>query len=126
MVDSKNNKNSERQTCIVISIPGLNDWAKEKLTGVCETLQSLAKDSIKRHLDESEAEAMDCSEPARKKEKVSSTDAEAGTSGSKEGERQPTILSKEHMLNFPIPVDDGKACIVKVGVNSVKNKYFHL
>lgn len=48
---------------------------------------------------------MDTSTPVQKKDKTKDTANETDNK---------TIFSKEHFLNFPIPVSDGKACIVKV------------
>ena len=85
--------------------------------------QSTSKnDCNKRSLDETE-EPMDCSEPASKKEKISTNDA--STSQSNKESDTLRLVSKDHILNFPIPNKDGKACIVKVskkminGLNSI-------
>ncbi|XP_012221330.1 mini-chromosome maintenance complex-binding protein [Linepithema humile] len=111
--DSNKNENSERQTYIVISIPGLNNWAKEKSTNIqkSDTMAHNSNNS-KRSLDENDVEEMDCSEPVTKKEKTSSdTDVDMNTDSST---KTQGILSEEHILNFPIPIDGGKACIVKI------------
>ncbi|XP_043251882.1 mini-chromosome maintenance complex-binding protein [Colletes gigas] len=111
LVDSKKNQNSERHTCFVISIPGLNDWAKEKYEHF--PYHNTKTASNKRNLDESSCEIMDCSEPAPKKEKISSNE-DGEKMDTTEHSIKQTIFSKEYILNFPISVDDGKACIVKI------------
>lgn len=115
-VDSDQNESSQRHTWIVISTPGLNDWCKEisavKMPMDVQHQKLNANKSNKRSLDETE-EQMDCSEPHHKKEKVSTNSVEANSSHSK-GLEVPQVVSKEHILNFPIPNKDGKACIVKV------------
>lgn len=108
LVDSEENRTSERGICVVISTPGLNEWAKEKFE--LPSSSTVGTTSCKRNLDE--GESMDCSEPLRKKEKVSNGGCEEMDTECNTNER--TVFSKDHILNFPVPTDDGKACIVKV------------
>lgn len=108
LVDSEENRTSERGICVVISTPGLNEWAKEKFELPCSS--TVGTTSCKRNLDE--GESMDCSEPLRKKEKVSNGGCEEMDTECNTNER--TVFSKDHILNFPVPTDDGKACIVKM------------
>ncbi|XP_058797024.1 mini-chromosome maintenance complex-binding protein isoform X2 [Phymastichus coffea] len=112
---------SERQVWIVISIPGLNDWAKESLKNRMpidvQSTKSNVNKSSKRALDDSE-EPMDCSEPQQKKEKALDNNAEVGSLYSMDKEsKKPQLVSKDYLLNFPIPDKDGKICIVKVYQN---------
>ena len=110
-MDSERNVNSERQTFFVISVPGLNEWAKEKVPSTY--VSNVAKNVSKRSLETTDEEIMDCSEPIRKKEKVAEP-CEKTSEDSDKKENIPIIVSKDHILNFPIPNEDGKACIVKV------------
>lgn len=104
MLESEKNQNSERHTCIVISIPGLNDWVKK----TCKQLHySKLINKYKRNLDEDNYELMDCSESVRKKEKIDDNKKI-------ESDTRQCLVSEEYILNFPIPINDGKACIVKV------------
>jgi hypothetical protein len=57
---------------------------------------------------------MDCSEPVKKKDKKITDKIDNNTMQSNES--TPTIISKDHMLNFPIPNENGKTCIVKVNM----------
>ncbi|CAK9827937.1 Mini-chromosome maintenance complex-binding protein [Anthophora retusa] len=113
LIDSERNKSSERHTCIVISIPGLNNWVKkgqqEEL--VCSN-KNATSSNHKRSLDETICEPMDYLESVRKKEKVSHMDDEK--MDTEDNTMQQCTFSKEYILNFPIPTDDGKACIVKI------------
>lgn len=114
MFDSNKNENSQRQTYIVISIPGLNEWAKERNTNMQQMDIGATHNSniSKRSLDNDDVGEMDCSEPVTKKEKVDYIDVnmcEAHCST-----KVQNILSEDHILNFPIPIDGGKACMVKV------------
>ncbi|XP_011311166.1 mini-chromosome maintenance complex-binding protein [Fopius arisanus] len=104
LLESENNKNAERQTFVVISVPGLNDWAREKSPDLKLTLEKSPRLSMKRPLEEDE-EAMDTTEPAKKREKE-----EINLNGM---ERRDKSLP-ENLLNFPIPIEGGRACIVKV------------
>lgn len=118
---SNKNENSERQTYVVISIPGLNDWAKEKRTNIRTSNTVTHNSSIgKRNLDENDLEEMDCSEPVTKKEKVSADNNDVDMSSSHCSTQVQNILSEDHILNFPIPIDGGKACIVKVNYIDIK------
>ncbi|XP_018304208.1 mini-chromosome maintenance complex-binding protein isoform X1 [Mycetomoellerius zeteki] len=111
---SKNNQNSERQTYVMISIPGLNDWAKEESMNTQAPHTMIHNDSTnKRSLDDNDLEEMDCSEPVTKKEKVSA-DNDVNTTDAEGSAKVQSVLSEDHILNFPIPIDGGKACIVKL------------
>ena len=112
-LDSEKNQSSERQTCVVISIPGLNNWAKEKYEqSLCTGATSTS--NCKRNLDECGIEVMDCSEPIQKKEKISSRGGCQQMDTTESSMERPNVFSKEHILNFPFPMDDGKTCIVKI------------
>ncbi|XP_043287665.1 mini-chromosome maintenance complex-binding protein isoform X4 [Venturia canescens] len=68
-MDSELNIMSERHTCVVISIPGLNDWAKEKgIPSLEDPRVPGGSISTKRELNDEEP--MDICEPPRKKEKT--------------------------------------------------------
>ncbi|XP_011874176.1 PREDICTED: mini-chromosome maintenance complex-binding protein isoform X2 [Vollenhovia emeryi] len=111
---SNKNENSERQTYIVISVPGLNDWAKEKSTNTRPPDAAACSSSVgKRSLD-NDSEEMDCSEPVTKKEKVSADNNDVDMSDAHCSTKVENVLSEDHILNFPIPIDGGKACIIKV------------
>lgn len=68
----------------------------------------------KRNLDENDLEEMDCSEPVTKKEKITADNNDIDMSNSHCSTNVQNMLSEDHILNFPIPIDGGKACIVKV------------
>lgn len=102
ILDSENNCNAERQTCFVISVPCLNTWAKEKHTNSEEKVSKSFNNGIKRALD---SQQMDCEESSNKK---------SALNVSKQTDVRPSLLSKEHVMNFPLPNEGGKACIVKI------------
>ncbi|XP_018396179.1 PREDICTED: mini-chromosome maintenance complex-binding protein [Cyphomyrmex costatus] len=112
---SKKNQNSERQTYIIISIPGLNDWAKEESINMQIPHTMTHNDSInKRNLDDNDLEETDCSEPVKKKEKVSADNNDVDMTDVEGSAKVRSMVSEDHILNFPIPIDGGKACIIKI------------
>lgn len=134
LFDSENVTNGERQVLVVISTPGLNDWAKEKYAP--NIFSSVAGTSKSKRSFESD-EPMDCSEPNLKKGKVQSNDSSdvnndisninndysvPSQSTNNTSNSKPPMVSKEHILNFPIPNANGKSCIVKV----TKIRFFNI
>lgn len=57
---------------------------------------------------------MDCSEPITKKEKVLEDNSDINMTDSDCSAKVQSVVSEDHILNFPIPIDGGKACIAKV------------
>ncbi|XP_057329438.1 mini-chromosome maintenance complex-binding protein [Microplitis mediator] len=122
---SSKNTSSERQTCVMISIPGLNDWARKSgpkleptgdgsLPAKAAPVSSTNKRALDDGVGRGEDEPMDTTEPVLKKEKPSEPSGPvAGTSDAADELRPKVIVSKDHLLNFPVPIVDGKACIVK-------------
>lgn len=118
VIDCDENKNSERLNCLMISIPGLNDWAKENKITTKSTSSSSTTE--KRALDNYD-EPMDTTEPALKKEKLSVVPLESETETETETKAKndklinsKVIISQDHSIHFPIPIVDGKTCVVKI------------
>jgi len=80
----------------------------------------------KRSLDDKDSEEMDCSEPLTKKEKVSVDNNDVNMSDAHCSTKVQSMLSEDHILNFPIPIDGGKACIVKVNCIKCLRKHLHI
>ncbi|XP_017779781.1 PREDICTED: mini-chromosome maintenance complex-binding protein [Nicrophorus vespilloides] len=104
--DSPSNVTSERQTFVMISAPGLNEWAieMESINNKMDfqsAMQSVSCNS-KRTLDEDEKELEVVNSPTKKQ--CSSKPAPAPNSS----------VSQEHLLNFPLPNSSGKACHIKI------------
>lgn len=110
LLESEKNQSSERYTCVVISTPGLNNWAKE-------TYEQLHYSNIKlmnkRNLDEDNFETTNL-ELTKKKEKLLSSNSSEKIDAIRCNTSKQSAFSMEYILNFPVPMDDGKACIVKV------------
>lgn len=114
---TENLKSAQRQTMVVVSLPGLNEWAKKMeddqnhlkhLEQQPNTSKRLNSDStkLKRSHDESQEdpEAMEVeSETVNKERKTAELLNEASN-----------VVSREHLLNFPLPDVASKTCIIKV------------
>ena len=98
-------KLGERQIYVVISIPGLNDWAKEKRF-TDQIPQSTRNSLTKREFENDEDENM----PLSKKEKTETAREIAGPSD----EQKTNVYSNSHLQNYPIAHADNKSCHVKV------------
>lgn len=112
LLESENNQSSERGTYTVISIPGLNDWTKE--TYGQSHLGMKVINNLKRNLDESNSEIINNFESDRKKEKIVVIRDDKEINTMTYDTSHQCSFSKEYILNFPIPMDDGRKCIVKV------------
>ncbi|XP_072947290.1 mini-chromosome maintenance complex-binding protein [Epargyreus clarus] len=115
---TENLKSAQRQTMVVVSMPGFNDWALheenkhnhlkhlEQQPGSSKRLNISTK--LKRSYDETEedSDAMDT--------------GDAEVSGNKEPKTKETVnnptnaVSREHLLNFPLPDVPSQSCIVKI------------
>ncbi|XP_078040567.1 mini-chromosome maintenance complex-binding protein isoform X2 [Augochlora pura] len=113
LFNSEKNSSAERHTCVIISTPGLNEWVKEKYKKPYYENSNTAT-SFKRSFEQNDYESMDCSEPVCKKDKISLDERSKKMDTVEHNENRQTLVSKEYLLNLPIPVDDGIACIVKI------------
>jgi len=100
----------------------LNDWAKETSIDVHRTNSTVRNNDTCEKNTNDGSEKMDCSEPIMKKAKVTADDDDINMSNADSATRLQSV-SKDHILNFPIPTDDGKACIVKVYYIKHKKQY---
>ncbi|CAH0551417.1 unnamed protein product [Brassicogethes aeneus] len=112
--DNENNKTSERQTYVVISTPGVNKWVDslEEEFNKCKSdvneVEHIKTDKRSLEDEEMETEVVKNSELYKKQcteEKIEATSSDKGNS---------SVVSKEHILNFPLPDRMGKKCHVKV------------
>ncbi|KAG6460337.1 mini-chromosome maintenance complex-binding protein [Manduca sexta] len=114
---TENLKSGQRQTMVVVSIPGFNNWAQdiedkqnhlkhlEQHPNTSKRL-SQAGPKLKRSYDEAEEES-DAME-------VVDND---GNKEPRTGENEnvsANVVSREHLLNFPLPDMPSKSCIVKI------------
>nr|XP_049706474.1 mini-chromosome maintenance complex-binding protein [Helicoverpa armigera] len=115
---TENLKSSQRQTMVVVSMPGFNDWAQD-----IETRQnhlkhleqqpnsskrlSHASMKLKRTYDEAEedSDAMEVVDETVSTKEPKTTETENSTAN---------VVSREHLLNFPLPDMPSKSCIVKL------------
>ncbi|CAK1586470.1 unnamed protein product [Parnassius mnemosyne] len=116
---TENLKSAQRQAMVVVSLPGLSDWAQQieedqnylkhldQQPNSSKRLSSNANTKLKRSYDETEndSEVMDIAD-ADHLNKEQRT-AEVMDNGK-------NVVSREHLLNFPLPDVPSKSCIVKV------------
>lgn len=108
-------KSAQRQTLVVVSIPGLNQWAQdiEHKQNYLKHLEQQPNSSqrlsvTKRSYDDTQEDpnAMDVVETETVKElKTSDVKSEPANT-----------ISREHLLNFPLPDVVSKSCLVKVSI----------
>ncbi|CAD0200632.1 unnamed protein product [Chrysodeixis includens] len=110
-----NLKSSQRQTMVVVSMPGLSDWAQQledkqnylkHLEQQPNSSKRLNQDTkLKRSYEEAEEESdsMEVEEVGNKERKVT-----------EKNEAPANVVSREHLLNFPLPDTPSKSCIVKI------------
>lgn len=103
---------------VVVSMPGFNDWAQQledrqnrlnHLEQQPNTSKRLSQASmkLKRTYDEAEedSEAMEVVDEVAGCKEPKTSEADTGTAN---------VVSREHLLNFPLPDTPSKSCIVKV------------
>ncbi|XP_050351974.1 mini-chromosome maintenance complex-binding protein [Nymphalis io] len=114
---TENLKSAQRQTIVVVSMPGFNDWA-QKLEDEQNHLKHLEQQpntskrlnsnysKLKRSYDESDddPDAMDVQVDLVNKERRTKEEVDDSSN----------VVSREHLLNFPLPDVASKSCIIKV------------
>lgn len=109
---TENLQSAQRQTMVVVSIPGLNAWA-QKIEDAQNQLDLAEPNSskrltsatkLKRSYDDTEEDDMEVEQVETSKEQKTK-EIENGT---------VNVVSREHLLNFPLPDVSSKSCIVKV------------
>lgn len=110
--ESGENVTSCRQTFVVVSVPGVNEWVEKSENNRArkriEKPLKVEVKSTKRALEDDEMETDDHNK-ATEMSKKQCTSVETGSSTT-------NFVSKEHILNFPLSDENGKCCHVKVGL----------
>lgn len=102
---------------VIISLPGYNEWAQKledeqnhlkHLEDQPNTSRRLEPTKLKRTYDETEesSEVMEVENEGSSKERRTKEDLSEPSN----------VVSREHLLNFPLPDVASKSCIVKVRV----------
>ncbi|XP_014368610.2 mini-chromosome maintenance complex-binding protein [Papilio machaon] len=115
---TENLKSAQRQAMVVISLPGLSDWAQEiensrnhltYLNDQPNTTKRLGLTNIKfkRSYDEAEDDPEDM-------EVVDNVCGNKELKTSEKIDDGSKVVSREHLLNFPLPDVPSKSCIVKI------------
>ncbi|XP_044735923.1 mini-chromosome maintenance complex-binding protein [Chrysoperla carnea] len=108
--ESDTNVNKERQTFVVISMPGLNSWTRN-LENESKKLQLCTSSNQTKRKIEDEVEEMETSDSSSSV--TSKKICENTTESSSESQNLKNI-SPEFLLNCPLADRPGKACLVKV------------
>ncbi|XP_032520628.2 mini-chromosome maintenance complex-binding protein [Danaus plexippus] len=112
---TENLKSGQRQTMVIISLPGYNEWAQKledeqnhlkHLEDQPNTSRRLEPTKLKRTYDETEesSEVMEVENEGSSKERRTKEDLSEPSN----------VVSREHLLNFPLPDVASKSCIVKI------------
>lgn len=113
---TENLKSSQRQTIVVVSMPGFNSWA-QKIEDVKNHLKhldqhpntskrvNLNSTKLKRSYDESE-------DPDTMEVENDNTNKEQRTE--EQVDESSNVVSREHLLNFPLPEVASMSCIIKL------------
>ncbi|XP_013134505.1 PREDICTED: mini-chromosome maintenance complex-binding protein [Papilio polytes] len=115
---TENLKSAQRQAMVVVSLPGLSEWAQEiedsrnhlkHLNDQPNTTKrlSLTNTKFKRSYDEAEGdpEAMEVVDNVCGNKELKTVE---------KVEEGNNVVSREHLLNFPLPDVPSKSCIVKI------------
>ncbi|KAL0872192.1 hypothetical protein ABMA27_004598 [Loxostege sticticalis] len=117
---TENLKSAQRQTMVVVSMPGLNDWAQqledrqnhlkhlEQQPNTSKRLSQSVSTKLKRSYDETDEDpdAMEVVVPEVAPSKERKTSESTNNTAN--------VVSREHLLNFPLPDVPSKSCIVKI------------
>lgn len=125
--DSSSNIQGERRTLFVVSVPGMNDWAKnceesrnEKNCPELNTLSNTQKgEGVKRSAPEGDEMDVDNNEFVNQENKFKQDDQTDVSKRLKlESGEQPDsknhTLAAEYLINSPIPERPSKACMIKI------------
>ncbi|CAH2040006.1 unnamed protein product, partial [Iphiclides podalirius] len=116
---TENLKSAQRQAMVVVSLPGLSEWAQQledeqnhlkhldQQPNTSKRLNSNATLKLKRSHDEAEEnpEAMDVVDNSVLHKEPKTTEVI---------DSETSAVSREHLLNFPLPDVNSKSCIVKI------------
>ncbi|XP_068618348.1 mini-chromosome maintenance complex-binding protein [Battus philenor] len=115
---TENLKSAQRQAMVVVSLPGLSEWAQaiednenrlNHLDQQPNTSKRLNSTNIKlkRSYDETEEDpdAMEVVDSVNGNKELRTEDI---------ANSEPNVVSREHLLNFPLPDVPSKSCIVKI------------
>lgn len=120
--ESESNVTAERQTYVVTSIPGINDWVQV----IVESKFKINQDTHENtNTNKRTFDVMDTETSVETAAHASTTNADGlkkvcnliNEENTEQSEGIQPLLSKESLLNFPIPCENGKTCHLKIYKN---------
>lgn len=123
--DSSSNIQGERRTLFVVSVPGMNDWAKNSEESRnqknCPEFNAQKGEGVKRSAPEDDEMDVDNNEYVNQENKNKQED-KADTSkrqklesvDEQQSDSKNHTLAAEYLINSPIPERPSKACMIKI------------
>lgn len=113
---SENLISGQRQTLVVVSMPGLNDWVQqlEDKQNYLKHLEEPPNTSKRLHPSTKLKRSYDDTEDNLDEMEVDNEAVNKEMKILDHKDNTPDVVSREHLLNYPLPDVPSKSCIVKV------------
>ncbi|XP_012551542.1 uncharacterized protein LOC100286771 isoform X1 [Bombyx mori] len=113
---SENLISGQRQTLVVVSIPGLNDWVQqlEDKQNYLKHLEEPPNTSKRLHPSTKLKRSYDDTEDNLDEMEVDNEAVNKEMKILDHKDNTPDVVSREHLLNYPLPDVPSKSCIVKI------------
>lgn len=113
---SENLISGQRQTLVVVSMPGLNDWVQqlEDKQNYLKHLEEPPNTSKRLHPSTKLKRSYDDTEDNLDEMEVDNEAVNKEMKILDHKDNTPDVVSREHLLNYPLPDVPSKSCIVKI------------
>lgn len=113
---SENLSSGQRQTLVVVSMPGLNDWVQqlEDKQNYLKHLEEPPNTSKRLHPSTKLKRSYDDTEDNLDEMEVDNEAVNKEMKILDHKDNTPDVVSREHLLNYPLPDVPSKSCIVKI------------
>lgn len=113
---SENLSSGQRQTLVVVSMPGLNDWVQqlEDKQNYLKHLEEPPNTSKRLHPSTKLKRSYDDTEDNLDEMEVDNEAVNKEMKILDHKDNTPDLVSREHLLNYPLPDVPSKSCIVKI------------
>lgn len=113
---SENLISGQRQTLVVVSMPGLNDWVQqlEDKQNYLKHLEEPPNTSKRLHPSTKLKRSYDDTEDNLDEMEVDNEAVNKEMKILDHKDNTPDLVSREHLLNYPLPDVPSKSCIVKI------------